>query len=351
MTQKKHHSDEHRNVIGISFMLLNAVAMAVIYAVAKDLTKEISSNMVVFLYKFGILLFALPWCLNEGFKGLKSDRILLHASRGFLSICGSLCLYYAIKHIELVDITAIGYLEQVILVIIGMAYFKEDVSFAKIIGISLSFLGAIFIVYPDLINLSSINHLPKLAETNEQEAGFNPYYIFVFLSIGFWATNCTVIKILGKTEKTKVQLFYVLLFSSIISFPMAFLRWEEVTTFMSLPIKTPVEFANIDELGLKIEHLKYIAVLAVCYFIHSIAFFKALKYADLSTVIPFDYSRLVFTGILGYLVFSEIPSMGSYVGYILIVSSGVYLVRAEHKRRKKLKESEMIKIEEEYERA
>ncbi|MFN8911875.1 MAG: DMT family transporter, partial [Alphaproteobacteria bacterium] len=257
MTQKKHYSDEHRHIIGISFMLLNAVAMAVIYAVAKDLTKEISSNMVVFLYKFGILLFALPWCLNEGFKGLKSDRILLHASRGFLSICGSLCLYYAIKHIELVDITAIGYLEQVILVIIGMAYFKEDVSFAKILGISLSFLGAIFIVYPELVDFSSFN-LPKFIDPNTQETGFNPYYIFVFLSIGFWATNCTVIKILGKTEKTKVQLFYVLLFSSIISFPMAFLKWQEVTTFMSLPIKTPVEFANIHELGLKVEHIKYI---------------------------------------------------------------------------------------------
>lgn len=349
MTNKAPHTSDHHNLLGILFMLLNAVAMAIIYAVAKELTRELSSNLVVFLYKFSILLFALPWCFNEGFKGLKSKRIGLHASRGFLSICGSLSLYYAIKHIDLLDITAIGYLEQVILVIVGMLYFKEHASAAKVIGITLSFIGAIFIVYPDLIEFSSPS-LPGFMRNDVTEA-FNPYYLFVFLSIAFWATNCTIIKVLGKTEKTKVQLFYVMLFSSIISFPMAFLKWEEVGMFMGLPVRMPIEFANLSELGLQLSHLKYIAILAICYFIHSIAFFKALKYADLSAVIPFDYSRLVFTGILGYLIFSEVPTFGSYIGYIMIVASGVYLVRSETKRRRKLKESQVKQLEEEFEHA
>ncbi len=336
------HEKERKNLIGILFMLLNALAISIIYAVSKELTKEISSNLVVFLYKFSILICILPWSFSDGLSGVKTNRIWLHASRGFLSVSGSLCLYYAIKHIELVDITAIGYIEQVVLVIIGIIYFKEEATLAKIVGIALSFTGAILVVNPSILEIGS-NSSVKLF------SNINPYYIFVLMSIGFWASNCTVIKVLGKTEKTKVQLFYVLLFSSIIAFPLAFMKWHTFANIGVLQFKYPSEFILLNDLGLKWVHLQYLAILAVGYFIHSIAFFKALKYADLSTVIPFDYSRLVFAGILGLLLFGETPEIGSYVGYVLIVLSGVYLVRSEAKRRKRMKEFEIKKLESEYE--
>lgn len=336
------HEKERKNIIGILFMLLNALAISIIYAVSKELTKEISSSLVVFLYKFSILICILPWCFKDGISSMKTNRIWLHASRGFLSVSGSLSLYYAIKHIELVDITAIGYIEQVVLVIIGIIYFKEEATVAKVVGIALSFAGAILVVNPSLIEFGSDSSVKLFSN-------INPYYIFVFMSIGFWASNCTVIKVLGKTEKTKVQLFYVLLFSSMIAFPLAFMKWHTFANIGVVQLRYPNEFIPFADSGLKLVHIQYIAMLAVGYFVHSIAFFKALKYADLSTVIPFDYSRLVFAGILGLLLFGETPEMGSYVGYTLIVMSGIYLIRSEAKRRKRMKEFEIKELESEYE--
>ena len=335
-------SSDRKNLIGILFMLLNAFAIATIYATSKELTKDISSNLVVFLYKFSILILILPWCFKDGLNSMKTNRIWLHASRGFLSVSGSLSLYYAIKHIELVDITAIGYLEQVVLVIIGIFYFKEQATVAKAIGIILSFSGAILVVNPSLVNFDNSNSITLFNNAN-------PYYLFVLLSIGFWASNCTVIKILGKTEKTKVQLFYVLLFSSIIAFPMAFMKWQTITNIGVVQIRYPEEFMTLESLGLKLEHIKYLIILAICYFIHNIAFFKALKYSDLSTVIPFDYSRLLFAGILGFTLFDEVPAQGSYIGYLFIVISGIYLIKSEAKRRKKIKDSKIKELEQEYE--
>jgi drug/metabolite transporter (DMT)-like permease len=328
-------AQEHHNLWGILFMLLNAVAIAVLYAAIKTLTKDMSSSLVVFLYKFSILVLIIPWCLHGGIKSLKTTRIWLHFSRGCLSICGSLCLFFAIKYIELVDITAIGYMEQVILVIVGILYFKEKATSTKIATIILSFIGAMLVVYPEVIVLNEYN-LPVLHAV-DMSREFNKYYIFVFLSIAFWATNCTVIKVLGRTEKTKVQLFYVMLISCIVAYPLAFMHWQP-TTALGLDIKFPDRHLDFSELGLQAKHIPTLALLALCYFIHSIAFFKALKYAELSTVIPFDYSRLVFAGILGFMFFGEIPKDGSYVGYLLIVGAGVYLIRAESKRRRKKKE-------------
>ncbi len=347
--KQQHGSQESHPLLGIIFMLINALSIAIVYAAAKELTKELSSSLVVFLYKFSILLVAIPWCMQNNFEGFKTNRLKLHASRGFLSIMGSLCLYSAIPYIDLVDITAVGYIEQVILVIVGILYFKEKATNAKFIAIAVSFLGAMVVVYPDIVEFNSA--LVPSFMREEQPVPFNHYYIFVFLSIAFWATNCTVVKVLGRTEMTKVQLFYVMLFSSLWSFPMAFMKFEPAWHVMGVDIKVPVAMLNISDLGLKLEHLKYIVLLAICYFVHSVAFFKAVKYADLSTVIPFDYSRIVFTGVLGYVFFMEEPVFGSYVGYALIVIAGVYLVRSEALRKKKLKEQQVLQLEEEFEHA
>jgi drug/metabolite transporter (DMT)-like permease len=336
---------EHSTLIGILFMMLNAFSIAMIYGISKELTQELHSNLVVFLYKFSILIIILPWCFKGGFGSMKTKRLGLHASRGFLSVCGSLSLYYAIKHIELVDITAIGYLEQVVLVIVGIFYFKEQATFAKVAGIMASFIGAILVVNPKLLSFSG--DVPVFSG-----AQVNPYYAFVMMSIAFWATNCTVIKVLGKTESTKVQLFYVLLFSSMIAFPMGFMHWERIINFGVVELKYPYAFKTLEELGLRFEHIKYLVILAIFYFAHSVSFFQALRYAELSTVIPFDYSRLIFAGIIGYLMFGETPASGAYFGYIMIIGAGIYLIKAENKRRRKrLSETKVRQLESEYEHA
>jgi S-adenosylmethionine uptake transporter len=329
------HSNQffQNNLFGIAMMLLHAIALSVLYAVIKELTKEINSNVAVFLYKFGLFISVIPWCLWGGFKDLKTKRIWLHVFRGFLSVFGSLSMFYAIKHIGLSDVTAVAYLEQIILLIIGILYFKEAATKIKFIVIIASFIGALLIIKPDYIlwAMGSISGHPYPLNTN-----VNSYYAFVFLAIGFWSLNSTVIKILGKTEKTKVQLFYVMLFSSIIAFPMAFMDWETAFHLVgNIDIRYPYSFIDFSTLGLKPIHLLFIAVLALCYFLHVIGHFKALKHAELSVVIPFEYTRLVFAGIFGYLFFSEVPLIPSYFGYALIISAGLCLFRSERKKMKR----------------
>ncbi len=321
------------NLMGIGFMLLHAVSLSVLYALVKLLTKDLNSNMVVFLYKFMIFIFALPWCLWGGFKTLKTDKIWLHVSRAIFSTLGSLCIFYAIKHIGLADVTAVTKLEQIILLIIGIIIFKEKITKTKVGVIIMSLIGALLIIRPDLF--------PFGPESKAASKGFNHYYIFVFLTIFFWSINGTVIKLLGKTEKTKVQLFYVMLFSSIIAFPVSFMEWKVASTLWVIDIKYPTQLVDFSTLGLKAEHLPYIAVLALCYFGHIVGFFKAFKHAELSVVVPLEYTRVVFAGIFGYLYFLETPSEISYLGYLFIIMGGIILFKAEHRKAKKKRLKEL----------
>ena len=57
---------------------------------------------------------------------------------------------------------------------------------------------------------------------------------------------------------------------------------------------------------------------------------------------PFDYLRVVFTGLLGYLAFNQVPDKFSIIGYTLIVLGGLYLIRNEGKRKGWRRETEEL---------
>ena len=93
-----------------------------------------------------------------------------------------------------------------------------------------------------------------------------------------------------------------------------------------IDIKYPYSFIDFSTIGINGRHFIFIAVLALCYFLHVIGHFKALKHAELSIVVPFEYTRLIFAGIFGYFFFNEVPHTLSYLGYALIIGSGNILI-------------------------
>ena len=54
---------------------------------------------------------------------------------------------------------------------------------------------------------------------------------------------------------------------------------------------------------------------------------------DASALAPLDYMRIVYSAVIGFVVFGELPGLWSYIGMALIVTSSLYLVLNEAKRR------------------
>jgi drug/metabolite transporter (DMT)-like permease len=51
---------------------------------------------------------------------------------------------------------------------------------------------------------------------------------------------------------------------------------------------------------------------------------RAYQIANVSVIAPFDYSYLPLAAILGFLLWGEIPPYTTFIGMVLIVSSGIY---------------------------
>jgi drug/metabolite transporter (DMT)-like permease len=56
---------------------------------------------------------------------------------------------------------------------------------------------------------------------------------------------------------------------------------------------------------------------------------RAYQIADVSVIAPFDYSYLPLAAILGFLLWGEIPPYTTFIGMVLIVSSGIYIAYRE----------------------
>ena len=56
-----------------------------------------------------------------------------------------------------------------------------------------------------------------------------------------------------------------------------------------------------------------------------------LSMGEATVLVPLDYSRIVYSAILGYFLFSEVPGPWSLAGMALIVAASLYLVLTEKK--------------------
>ncbi len=287
-------------------MIINAASMSAIYVIGKKLGKVISGDQIAFLYKFGVLVCTIPLVFKDGLKQVvKTKKIKLHIVRAFFSLLATICFYRGLIHIPALDVTAITYMEPIIGLIVGVLYFKESVSNLKTVLVALCMVGVLLIIKPGLNT-------------------FNTHYFYLLGALLFWAINNLIIKVLGKTEKTITTLFYVSLFTTIFALPVAMRHsWD----------------------GFQIGYMKYVVVMTICHMLHTVSFFRALKIAEMSVVMPFDYSRLFFTGILAYIFLNETPNKISVVGYILIALSGFLMIFYETIKSKKLTKKQIKNFE------
>ena len=319
------------NSYGIFFMLLNTFSLALLYAVSKQVTQTMASTQVVFFYKIIVFIMAMPWMFRIGISVFQTPQLKLHIVRGFLSICGSMFFVYGLKHSGLTNSTALGYLEQVLWVIIGVTYFKEKMTAVKVMAIMISIVGAVFIVSPNL--LKGVYSWLETGTWQSDTSPFNHYYIYIICGILFWAANSTVIKVLGRTAKNETQVFYVMLFSMIFGAPAALIKWSFID-YGSIMLPT---IAGFQDVSISMSQWGYLSILAICYFIHVISFFLSMRYSDMSVIAPFEYSKMIFTGFFGVIIFSEIPSLESFMGYVAIVTGGIVMAYGEYRYRRKIK--------------
>ena len=60
---------------------------------------------------------------------------------------------------------------------------------------------------------------------------------------------------------------------------------------------------------------------------------EALRHGEAALVAPFRYSALIWSVIIGFLVWGDLPGLWVVAGALLVAGSGVYMIRRETRAR------------------
>jgi drug/metabolite transporter (DMT)-like permease len=290
--------NETIQIRGILWMIFHCLLISIMAAIVRLLSHKYHVFEIVFFYNFfSFLLLCCHLVLFNKKNVVKTSFLKLHFNRSFLGFISLTMYFYAFTIVPLTEARAIALTGPLVTSLFAIIFLKEQVGLHRVSALVIGFLGALIILRPGTSNFSYV-------------------YLMVLGSVGMWAIIDIIIKIMTKTESTLTQTFYLSGLMSLFSLPGAIYFWQ-----------TPV---------LLIEWVAF-AALGLIFLINIVAVFKAYKYADISTVMPFDFSGMVFTSIIAYFLFQESLALNTLLGSVIIVSSSLYIIKREYIRSKQHK--------------
>jgi drug/metabolite transporter (DMT)-like permease len=277
-----------RASLGISITVVGGLCFAIQDAGIKWLSAEIAVLQILFLRSlFGLVFLGASTRISAETISLKVNRPWLLAARSGINILSWVLFFTSLKHLQLATAVALFFSFPLFLAIISVPLLGETVGIRRILAIVVGFVGVVLI-------------------TNPATGLSMPALMMLGAALG-WAIVASLTRILGENENTTTLLFYTLLgFAVLLAIPQYWL-WQSI------------------------ELHAYLMIVGIAFFgvIAQFAVTKAYAIASPSLIAPFEYTALIWSAILGYLVWNDIPDHYAIVGALLIIVSGIYIIHRE----------------------
>ncbi len=267
---------------GILLIILSAFSFAFMFAFVR-LSGDLPTMQKVFFRNFVALFFALGIMKKKhirfGCKNRKNSAVLfIRALGGSLGMIGN---FYAIDVLVLSDASILNKMSPFFCVFFSFIFLKEKLRLFNIITISGAFVGALFVIKPTFAN----------ADLFASVVGF-----LGGMSAGL-AYTC--VRYLGQHgEKGPMIVAYFSLFSCLITLPFMIFDFHPMEWWQILCLLG----AGLGAAG------------------GQFSITAAYSCAPAKEISVFDYTQIIFTATLGFLMFGDKPDIWSLLGYVVIIS-------------------------------
>jgi len=276
---------------GVLFFMTAIFLISVVDTVCKVFTKDLHSIQLVWGYFVGINLTLWVFFLFKGakFSNLRrTERPLLQIIRPAFLVCSISSLFIGLTYLPIAEATVIGFAAPLFITALSVPILKESVDIHRWGAVAIGLVGVIIIIRPggDLWHLASV--MPLLGAL-------------------FFALFQIITRLLAATERTHTTLFYT---------GLGGLAWSSLIVpfvWVTPSITHIFVFLSTGAMG-AMAHLCMIS---------------AFDRAEASLLAPYNYTKLIWVSVLGYLIFNDVPSLDMWIGAIIIVSAGFYVLYRE----------------------
>lgn len=271
----------------VSAGFINTVMLSAI----KQLSEDLHPFEIAFFRCLVGFLVLLPMVWHSGGLGiLKTNQFSLHLLRSGLNAGGMLLFFLALTLSSLVTVSAIGFAAPLFATLMAIVILKETVGVRRWMGLIIGFLGTLVILRPG----SGFVELGALV---------------ALISSALWAGSMISIKRLTLTESPLSITTWAAFLVGVICFFPALFYWQWPT----------------------VEQWGWLIFIGTLGSIIQFCLAKAFSLAETSVVLPFDFMKLVWASLFGYVLFAEFPDVWSWIGGSVIFGSAVYIAYRERK--------------------
>lgn len=252
-----------------------------------SMQKAFFRNAVAALFAFFVLIGS-----EEKFKTKKENLKYLFAR----SVCGTMGIlgnFYAIDHMKsIADASMLNKLAPFFATVFSFFILKERMTPFQLTAVITAFLGSLLVIKPSF-----------------DIASFFPGAVGFLGGMGAGLAYVFVRLMTGRGERKAFIVFFFSLFSCLFAVPWLIFDYHHMSAYQLLML-----------IG---------AGLCACGGQFSIT--SAYSYAPAKEISVFDYTQIIFSTIMGMLVFGQMPDLWSILGYVIII--GVAVLTAVRQRK------------------
>jgi drug/metabolite transporter (DMT)-like permease len=270
---------------GILLMVLAGLFAMSMNSAIRHVSAELHPFEIAFFRNiFGFVMLVPLLARAGGLKAMRTRRIGLHAARGAFNAVGMLAFFLALSLAPLADVAALNFTSPLFAALMAALILGETVGPRRKAGLAFGFLGALIILRPGI-------------EVVSQGA------MIALLAAAGWACAMVIIKILTRTETSLAITAWAALFVAAFSLPPALLFWQWPT----------------------FEALAWLLLIGLLGSGAQLSLAQAFAETEATVVLPFDFFKLIWASLFGYVFFAETTDPFTWLGGTVIFASATYV--------------------------
>ncbi len=252
---------------------------------AKHLSLTLPILQITWARYFFTVAFTLPIMFFFFNKYLVwTEKPKLQFVRGFILLCANICFFYSISVISLAKALTLAFIAPLIVTALSPVLLGEKVGFRRWTAVIVGFIGSLVVIRPGLVELNLAS--------------------FAALGTGvMYGLYLIITRKLSTSDNPLLTLLLTGIVGAII-------------------ISCAMPFVWIKP---SMEEWSMMAAIGIFACIGHLFLILSLKYADASKLAPFSYFEIITNIIIGYYFFNDFPDEWTFIGLIIIVSSGIYI--------------------------
>jgi drug/metabolite transporter (DMT)-like permease len=269
-------------------MAAAAIAFTLMTTLIREAAKAVHPFEIAFFRALINLLLMIPFAVRTGAAGLKTNNHKVFMLRGVCGLFFLLTYFPGAALIPVAESQALSFTAPLWGSLLAVFLLGERLTRSRVVALTAGFVGVLIILRPGVVQVST-------------------GALLVLAGALAAAASNTIVKFATRTDHPDAVVLYQMIYVTPLILLPALWVWIWPTPKQLLLVFGVGFFATLNQRFLS----------------------RAYAAADATVVLPFEFTRLPFAAVIGYLAFRELPDAWAWIGGAIIFGASLYMVQRE----------------------